>query len=89
MKKLKRVGSFGLALAMVTALCVGCSGEKDVSSDTESSDKGVTISLLNTKSELVDQFDELAKKYKEETGVTIDVQFTSDVVGLMSRKSTN
>lgn len=80
MKKLKRVGSFGLALAMVTALCVGCSGEKDVSSDTESSDKGVTISLLNTKSELVDQFDELAKKYKEETGVTIDVQFTSDVV---------
>ena len=65
MKKLKRVGSFGLALAMVTALCVGCSGEKDVSSDTESSDKGVTISLLNTKSELVWSY--VKKKYKLNT----------------------
>ena len=41
----------------------------------------VAITLLNTKSELVEQFEEMAKTYKEQTGVTIEVAFTSDVVG--------
>lgn len=48
---------------------------------TSSEQEEVSITLLNTKSELVDQFEEMAKKYKEQTGVTIEVVFTSDVVG--------
>lgn len=47
---------------------------------TEQGEKGVSITLLNTKSELVDQFEAMAKKYKELTGVTIEPVFTSDVV---------
>ncbi len=41
----------------------------------------ISITLLNTKSELVDQFEKMAQTYKEITGVNIEVVFTSDVVG--------
>lgn len=57
------------------------------STGTESSQKekesaeGVTITLLNTKTELQTQFETMAEKYREQTGVTIEVAFTSDVVG--------
>ena len=78
MNKWKRIGSFGLACTMVTMLLAGCSGGKEEKEKTE--EESATISLLNTKSELVDQFEQLAKTYKEETGITIDVQFTNDVV---------
>lgn len=48
----------------------------------EESESGeVSITLLNTKSELVDQFEAMAKTYKEQTGVNIEPVFTSDVVG--------
>lgn len=80
MKKWKRIGSVCLAAAMSVTLMAGCSGNKEQTTSEKSEDGGVTISLLNTKSELVDQFDQLADKYEEQTGVHIDVQFTSDVV---------
>lgn len=80
MKRWKRIGSVGLAAAMSVALMAGCSGSTEKNTNDNSEDGGVTISLLNTKSELVDQFDQLADKYEEQTGVHIDVQFTSDVV---------
>ena len=80
MKRWKRIGCVGLAAAMSVALMAGCSGSTEKNTNDNSEDGGVTISLLNTKSELVDQFDQLADKYEEQTGVHIDVQFTSDVV---------
>ncbi len=43
--------------------------------------EGTTITILNTKSELVDQFEALAEEYEEKTGVNVEVSFTSDVVG--------
>lgn len=47
----------------------------------DASGQGTKITLLNTKSELQTQFEEMAKKYQEQTGVTVEVNFTSDVVG--------
>lgn len=46
----------------------------------ESTGEGVSITILNTKSELVNQFEEMAKEYKEQTGVTVEAIFTNDVV---------
>ncbi len=80
MKRWKRIGSVCLAAVMSVTLMAGCSGNTEKNTNDNSEDGGVTISLLNTKSELVDQFDQLADKYEEQTGVHIDVQFTSDVV---------
>lgn len=79
MKKFKKAVSIGLTVVMTAALAAGCSG-KNEDKDADGKDGGVKITLLNTKSELVDQFEAMAKEYKELTGVTIDVQFTSDVV---------
>lgn len=79
MKRTKRLVSIGLTAVMAAALAAGCSGGKE-GQDSENDNGGVTITLLNTKSELVDQFDALADEYKELTGVNIEVQFTSDVV---------
>lgn len=80
MKKLKQIGSVCLAAAMSVTLIAGCSGSTEQNTSDNAEDEGVTISLLNTKSELVDQFDQLADEYEEQTGVHIDIQFTSDVV---------
>lgn len=79
MTKMKRIVSIGLTAVMATALAAGCSGGNG-DQGSENDNGGVTITLLNTKSELVDQFDALAEEYKELTGVNIEVQFTSDVV---------
>ncbi len=38
---------------------------------------GVSISLLNTKSEIQTQFEEMAEAYKEQTGVSIEVYVTT------------
>lgn len=82
-KMLKRLGCMGLMVTMVSMSAAGCSGKEDVKKDKTDTaqDNSVKITLLNTKSELVDQFDKLSKEYKDLTGVTIDVQFTNDVVG--------
>ena len=79
MTKMKRIVSIGLTAVMATALAAGCSGGNG-DQGSENDNGGVTITLLNTTSELVDQFDALAEEYKELTGVNIEVQFTSDVV---------
>ena len=79
MKRTKRLVSIGITAVMAATIAAGCSGGKE-GQDSENDNGGVTITLLNTKSELVDQFDALADEYKELTGVNIEVQFTSDVV---------
>mgnify|MGYP000876373093 CR=1 FL=1 len=40
----------------------------------------VSITLLNTKPELVEQFEKMAKEYKAQTGVDIEAVYTADVV---------
>ena len=59
MKRTKRLVSIGLTAVMAATLAAGCSGGKE-GQDSENDNGGVTITLLNTKSELVDQFDALA-----------------------------
>ena len=63
MTKMKRIVSIGLTAVMATALAAGCSGGNG-DQGSENDNGGVTITLLNTKSELVDQFDALAEEYK-------------------------
>lgn len=87
MKKKKVVG-MGLAVVMSLMMLTGCGNSQNQNSDSENSgaksekteEGNVSITLLNTKSELVDQFEEMAEKYKEQTGVNVEVVFTSDVV---------
>lgn len=86
MKKIK-LSYIGLALAVTVMMFAGCGKVTDgnenssaAQSQQEVKEEEVSITLLNTKSELVEQFETMAKEYKEQTGVNIETVFTSDVV---------
>ncbi len=51
--------------------------EKADSASTTKSTDGVSITILNTKSEIQTQFEEMAAAYKEKTGVSIEVYVTT------------
>ncbi len=65
------------------------SDETQTNAETQSSDgsvenesttvstEGVSITLLNTKSEIQTQFEEMTEAYKEKTGVSIEVYVTT------------
>ncbi len=89
----RKLSAIMLTIIMTIMMLAGC-GKDTVKENNETDQEGttaptqqasnedaVTITFLNTKSELVDQFDKMAKEYKELTGVTIEMVFTSDVVG--------
>lgn len=64
---------------------VGNENNSEEKEDVENNDaivptEEVSITILNTKSELVEQFEEMAARYKELTGVSIEPIFTNDVV---------
>ena len=71
-----------LALALVaamTASLAACGGSSS-SSSSDSADN-VTITLFNSKSEIQDQFEELASTYSDtHEGVTLEVYYSSDTV---------
>lgn len=66
--KLKKVLSLVLCAAMVTGMSVGCGSTKEESSD----DKG-KVYYLSFKPELTKEWESIAKKYKEKTGVEVKV----------------
>lgn len=78
MKKsnVKKLLAVVLSLAMVLAL-TACGGGGGGEESTSSSD-GFTI--FNSKMEIQDQFEELAKQYTEETGVPVEVYYSQDTV---------
>ena len=74
----KTLKLIALLMAFVMSLCfmTGC-GETAEDGSTGSSD-GITI--FNSKMEIQDQMLEMAKRYTEETGVPVEVYYSSDTV---------
>lgn len=72
---MKKVLAFCLAMATMTASMTACSGTPGNSSSASSAaPKGEqSIYYLNFKPEVAPVYDEIAKAYKEETGVTLNV----------------
>jgi raffinose/stachyose/melibiose transport system substrate-binding protein len=67
-----------LAFAMVFAM-TACGGSSD-SGEESSGDASGGITIFNSKMEIQDQFEELAKQYTEETGVPVEVYYSQDTV---------
>ena len=76
MKKIVKLITLVMVFAMALCFAVGC-GESSDEGNTGSSD-GITI--FNSKMEIQDQMLEMAKRYTEETGVPIEVYYSSDTV---------
>ena len=66
--KLKKVLSLVLCAAMITGMTAGCGSTKDDSSN----DKG-EVYYLSFKPELTKQWEDIAKKYEQKTGVKVKV----------------
>ncbi|MDD3361962.1 MAG: ABC transporter substrate-binding protein [Hespellia sp.] len=66
--KMKKVLSVALAAAMVAGLAVGCGSSKSAESDEGS------VYYLNFKPEVAEVWEDIAKKYTEETGVEVKVK---------------
>lgn len=79
----KRLVAATMAVAMVASLCA-CSSSDGGSSDGESKNASsgdtVSITIFNSKVEIQDQFEEMAKEYSESKGVNVEVYYNSDTV---------
>lgn len=79
----KRVIAILLALVLVVAIAMtACSGgSSDSSGDSaKASGSGASITIFNSKMEIQEQMEEMAAKYSEEKGVTVEVYYSSDTV---------
>ena len=76
---LKRIIALTTVLAMSVMLLAGCGGS---SGGEETGNTGSTdgITVFNSKMEIQDQLLEMAKKYEKETGVHVEVYYSSDTV---------
>lgn len=79
-----------LATTMVVSL-TACGGSADGGSSGGSGSSGVSITIFNSKSEIQDQFEEMAKEYSAEKGVDVEVYYSSDTVAahMATRYSAN
>ena len=77
----KKLVAVTMITAMIASLCA-CGGSTETSSTTEeaSSSDGVSITIFNSKVEVQDQFEEMAKEYSEKSGVNVEVYYNSDTV---------
>lgn len=72
MRKINKVlFSFMSLLVISTIVLAGCGASNDENGEGKSS--GPTITVFNSKVEIVDQLEALAKEYTEETGVNVEV----------------
>ena len=85
-----------LAMALVTAMTVSLTacggGDNSASTNGGGSDSGnVAITIFNSKIEVQDQFEEMAKEYSAQKGVDVEVYYSSDTVSahLATRYSAN
>ena len=76
---LKRIIALATVMAMSVMLLAGCGGS---SGGEETGNTGSTdgITVFNSKMEIQDQLLEMAKKYEKETGVHVEVYYSSDTV---------
>ena len=83
MKKstLKKLFAVMLSLSMVLAFtaCGGGGGDEGASGGGGSGD-GTSITLFNSKNEIQENFEDLAKIYEEQTGVHVEVYYSQDTV---------
>lgn len=77
MKKKLKLVSFVLVFAMALCFMVGCGGASDEEGATGNTN-GITI--FNSKMEIQDQMLQMAERYTEETGVPVEVYYSSDTV---------
>ena len=77
-KKLKRAVALLTVLAMSVLLLAGCGGSSDGEEAPSGSTNGITI--FNSKMEIQDQLLQMAEKYEAETGVHVEVYYSSDTV---------
>lgn len=80
-KKIKRIAAMAISGVMAASLCAcGGSGSAGDSAAGSGGDGRVTFTIFNSKNELQENFEELAKKYGEENNVNIEVYYSSDTV---------
>ena len=77
MKKLMKL--ITLVMAFIMALCF-MSGCGDTATEEEPAGNSNGITIFNSKMEIQDQMLEMAKRYTEETGVPVEVYYSSDTV---------
>ncbi|MBR0374197.1 MAG: extracellular solute-binding protein [Mogibacterium sp.] len=78
MKKTRKVLAVLLTIILTLGLAAcGGGGGSDSSGGTGD---GTSITLFNSKNEIQEQFEELAKQYEEQTGVHVEVYYSQDTV---------
>lgn len=89
----KKLLSVVLAAAMATSLTACGGGDSGTSANNGGGDSSgnVAITIFNSKIEVQDQFEEMAKEYSAQKGVDVEVYYSSDTVSahLATRYSAN
>ncbi len=91
MKNMKKLFAMGLTVAMTASLLAGCGGGSttenagSAAAGSEAATKAasngdVNITIFNSKMEIQDQMVAMAEKYSAETGVGVEVYYSSDTV---------
>ncbi len=73
MRNMKKITAVALAGTMVMATLAGCSGSSESGKSDEGTKSNVAITLLNSKGEIQEGLEAIAKRYEEKTGVSIEV----------------
>ena len=76
--KLKKIIALMTVFTMCLMLLAGCSGSSGEEEGNTGSTNGITI--FNSKMEIQDQLLQMAEKYEAETGVHVEVYYSSDTV---------
>ena len=78
---MKKFMSTVLAASMVLSLAAcGSSSSDSADSTGAAASSDVSITIFNSKSEIQSQFEEMAAQYSEETGVQVEIYYSSDTV---------
>lgn len=87
MKNMKKIFAVALTAAMSTTLLAGCGG----SGNSGAAGDGTSITIFNSKMEIQEQLEQMAKDYTAKKGVNVEVYYSSDTVAahLSTRYASN
>lgn len=77
--KMKKVAAVAFATVMAVGMLAGCGGS-DSGSTGGAESTGTDITIFNSKMEIQSQMEEMAEEYSKETGVGVEVYYSSDTV---------